>query len=73
MFKPFDRLDIEQAEAKIDGTGLGLTISKRLVEFMGGYIRVTSQEGKGSVFTIELNRYDEELSCVAQRAKQGKA
>jgi len=73
LFKPFDRLDVEQAEAEIDGTGLGLTISKKLVEFMGGYIRVTSQEGKGSVFTIELNRYDEELAFVAEKAEQGKA
>ena len=40
---------------------------------MGGYIRVTSQEGKGSVFTIELNRYDQDLSFVTEKAKQDKA
>ena len=41
---------------KYRGTGLGLTITKRLVEMMGGCITVTSQVGVGSIFNITLNR-----------------
>ena len=51
IFVPF-----HQAEAgiKTGGTGLGLSISSRLVEMMGGNIKVTSQAGKGSCFSFEV-------------------
>ncbi len=55
LFRAFKRVD-EQANRKIEGTGLGLTISKQLVEMMGGKISVDSVYHKGSVFTIELRQ-----------------
>ena len=39
---------------KYDGTGLGLVISRKFCQMMGGDITVTSEPGKGSVFTVRL-------------------
>ncbi|MBF0202300.1 MAG: PAS domain-containing protein [Desulfamplus sp.] len=52
LFKPFHRLDVENTD--IEGTGIGLTITKQLVERMDGRIGVESEEGVGSIFWIEL-------------------
>lgn len=55
LFDGFQRLDLKQ-NRNIEGTGLGLAITHNLVERMNGRIEVSSEYGKGSVFTVYLTQ-----------------
>lgn len=53
IFEPFAR-EINSVTNQIQGTGLGMPITKNLVELMGGTIDVKSRQGEGSIFTVDL-------------------
>ena len=58
IFSPFERLDIHKS--LVDGAGIGLAISKRLVELMGGALSVRSDSEHEIVFAVELPITDQE-------------
>ncbi|MCW5624891.1 MAG: PAS domain S-box protein, partial [Burkholderiales bacterium] len=66
LFRAFTQVD-GSATRKYGGTGLGLTISKRLVELMGGRIGVQSVSGQGSTFAFNVQLGIDEHVAVRQR------
>lgn len=66
LFKPFNRLGQESSVEQ--GTGIGLVVCKRLVEWMGGRIGVSSTLGVGSTFWIELKRAVAQLPAANELA-----
>jgi len=65
LFVAFDRLGAELSE--IEGTGIGLVITKNIVELMGGNIGINCEKGKGCEFWVELACDD---MCVSNEAKK---
>src|SRR4029077_6766243 len=65
LFTPFERLGAEQTE--VEGTGLGLTLSQRLMQAMGGMIGVESTVGQGSTFWIDLPHTHSPLDSLSKR------
>ncbi|MGB0983564.1 MAG: response regulator, partial [Saprospiraceae bacterium] len=76
VFETFVR--VENSKGKLyPGTGLGLSICKQLVEMQGGVINVTSEEGVGSTFSVEMsfkksNIEPEEISTAEQKPSRVK-
>ena len=64
LFTPFERLD---GATGVEGTGLGLALSRSLVEAMGGTLTVASTPGEGSTFTVELRRGEPAAVADASR------
>ena len=64
IFEPFER-ESTSTVSKIQGTGLGMAISKNIIDMMGGTIEVHTEQGKGTEFVIHLTfRLQSERRCV---------
>ncbi len=59
VFRPFSRAEKSKY---VEGTGIGLAITKELVESMGGKINVSSQLGKGTVFWVDLQLVKQDIA-----------
>jgi PAS domain S-box-containing protein len=71
LFEPFNRLGAERTQ--IEGTGIGLLITRNLVELMGGELRVQSELGMGSCFSVLLPLPIEQARLHAGQAADSSA
>lgn len=69
IFKEF-RQASEGATRNYDGTGLGLTIANRFIEYLGGYIEVKSIPGKGSTFTLFIPIFSDNGNDLKSMVKE---
>ena len=69
IFEPFER-EKTTIQSGIEGTGLGMPITKNLVELMGGTIKVSSVKGKGSEFVINLDFKLQESNHTEQHIEE---
>jgi CheY-like chemotaxis protein len=60
LFQPYNRLGRENSE--IDGTGIGLVISRRLAELMGGALEASGEPGRGATFSLRLPMHSDSAS-----------
>ncbi|MGE4564846.1 MAG: PAS domain-containing protein, partial [Victivallaceae bacterium] len=66
IFDPFVQLHDVRGARVYQGTGLGLAIAKKMLEKMGGELKLQSEIGKGSIFTIILNDLDTDEPAAAE-------
>ena len=69
IFEPFER-EATATQSGIQGTGLGMAITKNIVEMMNGIISVESELGKGSTFTVELSLKLQDVEKNAEQIKE---
>lgn len=72
LFSRFERLDM-QRNSTVEGTGLGLVITKRLLDMMGGSISVRSAYGVGSAFTVVIPQGIEDDAPIGDYKKRFEA
>jgi PAS domain S-box-containing protein len=71
IFEPFRQVS-EGLSRTYEGTGLGLTITKKFVEIMGGSISVESEFGKGTTFTVIFPAFDPDFIVEKEEKKETK-
>ncbi len=69
VFEPFER-EASATKSGIQGTGLGMAITKNIVDMMGGTISVQSEKGKGSEFQVELSLKLQDVEKNAAQIKE---
>ncbi len=69
IFQVFTREE-DSVTNKIQGTGLGMAITKNLLDLMGGSISVKSEKGKGSTFTVDLEFHVGEAASLSSRESE---
>ncbi len=69
IFEPFER-EATATQSGIQGTGLGMAITKNIVEMMNGVISVESEIGKGSTFKVELGLKLQDIEKNAEQIKE---
>jgi signal transduction histidine kinase/BarA-like signal transduction histidine kinase len=69
IYEPFTQAD-NGARTQYAGTGLGMSITKQLVDQMGGQISVTSETGVGTSFTVQLPFKEADASALAPQAEE---